>query len=295
MRLIIISGLSGSGKSVSLNTLEDEGFYCIDNIPPGLLLTLLKKLRNTPSNYYQRTAIGIDARADANELQQLPAYIGELRDNGFEPEVIYLHANNPIIIKRFSETRRKHPLSHDQELPLKEAIKKERDLLGDMQDKANLSIDTSELNVYGLRSIISSYIADDDTKTNEITLLFQSFGYKHGLPNDTDFQFDVRCLPNPFWDPNLKKFNGLDAPVIRFLENQPDVADMLEDIYQFIKNWLPRFRAESRRYMTVSIGCTGGQHRSVYIAEQLANRFSDTEALVTVRHRELQQQRRLAS
>lgn len=295
MRLIIISGLSGSGKSVSLNTLEDEGFYCIDNIPPGLLLTLLQKLEQTPSSYYARTAIGIDARADSHELSQLPGYIAELRDHGFQPEVIYLHADNSIIIKRFSETRRKHPLSHDHALPLKEAIKRERDLLGDMQDKANLSINTSTLNVYALRRLISNYLADDNTKTNEITLLFQSFGYKHGLPNDTDFQFDVRCLPNPFWDPNLKKFNGMDEPVMRFLKNQPEVADMIEDIYQFIKNWLPRFRAESRRYMTVSIGCTGGQHRSVYVTEQLANRFSSSEALVTIRHRELQQQRKLAS
>lgn len=293
MRLIIISGLSGSGKSVALNTFEDEGFYCIDNIPPGLLLNLLQQLRKTPSEHYGKTAIGIDARADSGDLRQLPAYIGELREHGFEPEVIFLHAKNPILIKRFSETRRKHPLSHDKGLPLKEAIKRERDLLGDMQDKANLSIDTTELNVYGLRSIISSYAADDETRPNELTLLFQSFGFKHGLPNDTDFIFDVRCLPNPFWDPQLKRYNGLDEPVIRFLEHQPDVHDMLNDIKQFVKTWLPRFQAESRRYMTISIGCTGGQHRSVYLAEQLARSFSKVESLVLVRHRELKKQDKL--
>ena len=295
MRLIIISGLSGSGKSVALNTLEDEGFYCIDNIPPGLLLNLLQKLRKTPSPHYHKTAIGIDARADSEDLRQLPAYIGELREHNFEPEVIFLHAINQVIIKRFSETRRKHPLSHDLDLPLKEAIRRERDLLGDMQDKANLSVDTTELNVYGLRSMISSYAADDETRPNELTLLFQSFGFKHGLPNDTDFLFDVRCLPNPFWDPKLKRFNGLDEPVIRFLEHQPDVNDMLQDISEFVEKWLPRFRAESRRYMTISIGCTGGQHRSVYLVEQLAALFRQSETLVVVRHRELREQRKLSA
>lgn len=293
MRLIIISGLSGSGKSVALNTLEDEGFYCIDNIPPGLLLNLLLQLKKTPSSHYHKTAIGIDARADSEELRQLPAYIGELREYDFEPEVLFFHASNSILIKRFSETRRKHPLSHDHELPLKEAIKRERDLLGDMQDKANLSVDTTELNVYALRSIISSYAADDETRPNELTLLFQSFGFKHGLPNDTDFLFDVRCLPNPFWDPKLKRYNGLDKPVIDFLEHQPDVNNMFTDIKKFVDTWLPKFQAESRRYMTISIGCTGGQHRSVYLAEQLAQKFAKTESLVLVRHRELSQQRKL--
>jgi len=174
MRLIIISGLSGSGKTIALNTLEDEGFYCIDNIPPALLLSVLLKLKENPSSHYEQTAIGIDARASSDDLRRLPAYIQELSEHGFDPEVIFLQAINRILVKRYSETRRKHPLSHDNSLPLKEAIKLERDLLGDIQDKANLSVDTTELNVYALRSVIASYVLEDETKSNELTFGIQS-------------------------------------------------------------------------------------------------------------------------
>jgi UPF0042 nucleotide-binding protein len=277
MQLILITGLSGSGKSVALNVLEDSGFYCVDNLPVKLVPELVELLRNTG---YSRAALAVDARSSGG-FADLPQYLDAFRGRGIDLRVLFLEANTNTLVQRFSETRRRHPLS-DGRLTLPECIERERELLGEIGDVAH-HIDTSELAPSTLRAWVKDFV---DIERASPTLLFQSFGFKHGIPLDADLVFDVRCLPNPHYDPALRPLTGTDRAVIEFLERDPNVQRMYADIRQFVENWLPCFTRDNRSYLTVAIGCTGGRHRSVYFAERLARHFSG-ETRVLVRHREL--------
>lgn len=283
MRLLVISGLSGSGKSTVLNVLEDLEFFCIDNLPIGLLSSFAAHILSHDGNIYQQTAIGIDARNHIEDLGRFPAILASLREQGIQCEVLFLDADEHILLKRFSETRRKHPLSREDR-SLAEAIVLERQLLEPIADRANLYIETSSSNLHQLRDMIRDRVAPRTHQS--MSVMFQSFGFKHGTPGDADLMFDVRCLPNPHWDLQLREFTGQQEPVIEFLESHDVVKEMLDDITHFVKNWLPRFEQADRTYLTVAIGCTGGHHRSVYIAEQLGKHFSDDWDIM-IRHREL--------
>lgn len=286
MKLVIISGLSGSGKSVALRTLEDNGYYCVDNLPVNLLRSFVHELRHNTQNYLDYAAVGIDARANLESIQHFPKLLSELRSLEIEVEVLFLSADKKALLKRFSETRRKHPLSQFNR-PLLEAIEYEMDVLSSMQDLADFCIDTTERNANELKTLVQDQFASHKGKSSKLSLLFQSFGFKYGLPSDTSFMFDVRCLPNPHWEPTLRPFTGRDAPVQDYLSQQQEVTDMIDSISGFIETWLPKFEAENRRYITISIGCTGGQHRSVYIVEQLNKHFSKQRNNVSLRHRQL--------
>lgn len=287
MKLIIISGLSGSGKSVALHTLEDEEYYCVDNLPPALLPSFVEEIhRNAPR--YQKSAVGIDARASDVDIQGLPQFLRNLKvgNTDIDTELIYLDSDIDELIKRFSETRRRHPLSV-KGLPLIDAINREQSLLSSVKEQADLVIDTSPLNVHDLRKLIISRMGSGDAVTT-LSVLFQSFGFKNGVPGDSDFVFDVRCLPNPHWVHELRSLTGRDEKVVAFLQEQPLVSQMQQTLIDLLETWLPRFEEEKRRYVTVSIGCNGGQHRSVYLSEQLKKHFSGKRDRVSVRHRELQ-------
>ena len=291
MRLIIISGRSGSGKSAALNVLEDLGFYCIDNLPLGLLPALTEQAQQqkyTPQAEnevsLQKLAVSIDARNVAQDMSQFPKILASIEQGPFKPEVLYLDANKETLMQRFSSTRRKHPLT-DNETSLDEAIIREQDLLLPISDLADLHLDTTHLSVHELRSLIKLRIFNK--KSSDMALLFQSFGFKHGIPIDADLVFDVRDLPNPYWDPSLRQFTGRDPQIIAFLEKEPLVQDMLNDIRLYLDKWLPSFQQANRSYMTVAIGCTGGHHRSVFISEALTKLFSQPFENVQVRHREL--------
>ena len=277
MQLFLISGLSGSGKSVALKVLEDSGYYCVDNLPAELLPALTDTLRQAG---HARIAVSIDVRSGGS-VQLLPRHIEQLRQRGMDVHLLFLDAQTDTLVKRFSETRRRHPLSDDR-LTLPECIQRERELLAEIGNIGH-RIDTSELGANALRAWVKDFIRVDRAR---LTLLFQSFGYKNGIPLDADFVFDVRCLPNPHYDPDLRPLSGRDAAVMEFLERTPDVQKMYDDIRSFIENWLPCFLADNRSYLTVAIGCTGGQHRSVYLAEKLARHF-ETQQQVLLRHREL--------
>lgn len=278
MKLLIISGRSGSGKSAALHMLEDLDYYCVDNLPVHLLPALLDSMKGKQ----QAIAISVDARNLPDNENELPALVKELRNTYQEVEIIYLDANNNTLLKRFSETRRKHPLGKTN---LKDAIETEAHLLEPIANSADLQIDTSHMSTKGLREIIYSRIYK---KSQQLpSLLFQSFGYKHGIPIDTDYTFDIRCLPNPYWEKSLREKTGSDKAVIEFFESQTAVKNMYNDIKDFIEKWLPQFEKESRKYLTISIGCTGGQHRSVYLVEQLAKHFLQQRENVMIRHREL--------
>ncbi|MBN1379076.1 MAG: RNase adapter RapZ [Gammaproteobacteria bacterium] len=287
MKLIIISGLSGSGKSVALHTLEDEEYYCVDNLPPALLPSFVDEIHRNPSRY-QKSAVGIDARTISADFESLPQFLQELRNHhaDINAELVFLDADIDELIKRFSETRRRHPLS-TKGLPLIDAINLERTLLSAVKEQADLVIDTTTLNVHDLRKLVVERVRPADTQT-ALSVLFQSFGYKNGVPGDSDFVFDARCLPNPHWVPELRPLSGQDAEVAAFLQQQPVVEEMLQSIISLLETWLPRYEAEKRRYITVSIGCNGGQHRSVYLTEQLKKHFAEKQERVSVRHRELQ-------
>jgi len=278
MQLVLITGLSGSGKSVALNALEDAGYYCVDNLPVKLLPELVAFLAHAG---YSRVALSMDVRSGA-ALDALPHHLASMRGAGTDVKVLFLDAKDDTLIQRFSETRRRHPLG-DGRRTLPESIARERELL---EDIAALShhIDTSELSPNVLRGWVRDFV---QVPTAGLTLLFQSFAYKHGIPLDTDMVFDVRCLPNPHYDPKLRPFTGRDTPVIEFCESDPSVQKMFEDIRQFVGSWLPCFDRDSRSYLTVALGCTGGRHRSVYLAEALATYFRSRHARVLVRHREL--------
>jgi len=283
MRLVIVSGLSGSGKSVALNVLEDAGFYCIDNIPVGLLRSFVKEIEPRQDPDYDQVGVGLDAR-NLPDVAQLPGLINELRESGSGCEVVFLQASDDVLLSRFSETRRKHPLTSDN-ISLPEALAKERQLLGPIIDMADLIIDTSSTTVYDLRDLLRERIANRDQAT--LSILIESFGYKHGLPADADFVFDVRCLPNPYWEPKLRPLNGRDQPVRDFLGAEAQVQEMIADIEAFVSRWIPRYQSFQRSYLTIAIGCTGGQHRSVYIAEALAERLMTAHGPIQTRHNEL--------
>jgi UPF0042 nucleotide-binding protein len=277
VQLFLISGLSGSGKSVALKVLEDSGYYCVDNLPAKLLAALVEHLQHAG---YSNIAVSIDVRS-ANSVQRLPPLLQQLKQQGLDVHVLFLDAQNDTLVKRFSETRRLHPLS-DGIRTLPECVSYERELLTEISDIGH-HIDTTELNANALRNWIKQFIKVDRAR---LTLLFQSFGYKHGIPLDSDLVFDVRCLPNPHYAPELRPLTGRDAPVIEFLENASDAQQMYGDIRDFVERWLPSFVADNRSYLTVAVGCTGGQHRSVYLAEKLARHFEHQQQ-VLVRHREL--------
>lgn len=284
MRLIIVSGLSGSGKSVALNMLEDLGYYCIDNIPIALLRTLVEQIIVTRDPAYELTAVGIDARNRQADLAALPELVRELRSRDIACEVVFLHADDNVLLKRFGETHRKHPLLVSG-ISLREAIKHEAELLGPVTNVADLTIDTTRSSIYELREAIRRRVAD--RKLDELSILIESFGYKHGLPADADFVFDVRCLPNPYWEPQLRGLDGRDALVAQFIESQTLTSALIDDIVRFLEQWLPHFADVKRTYMTVAIGCTGGQHRSVYVAEQVARRLTRRYSHIITRHNEL--------
>ncbi|MDE2089593.1 MAG: RNase adapter RapZ [Gammaproteobacteria bacterium] len=283
MKLVIVSGLSGSGKSVTLHTLEDLDYYCIDNLPVGLLQAFAQQITGAKRHMYEKTAVGIDARNRPDELQRFPEILRDIRQAGLAVEIFFLQAEDDTLLKRFSETRRKHPLTR-KGVPLAEAIHMERRLLEPIAEHADMCIDTTRTTVHQLRDLVWNRV---QKSPGAISLLFQSFGYKHGVPGDADFVFDIRCLPNPHWDPRLQPLTGLDQDVADYLEQQPLVRQMREELKRFLETWIPRFEAENRSYLTVAIGCTGGQHRSVYLVESLARHFRQKMEHVLTRHREL--------
>jgi RNase adapter protein RapZ len=283
MKLTIISGRSGSGKSTVLHILEDRGYYCIDNLPASLLPALAARVSSGAAGS-SNIAVSIDARNISADLAQVPHILSMIEDDSFPTEVIFLDANSQTLLKRFSESRRKHPLTSNT-VGLKEAIDKESELLEAISVMASLSINTSSMSLHQLRDTIKMRLLDNVEQ--DLAILFQSFGFKNGIPVDADIVYDVRCLPNPYWDVSLRALTGADQAVIDFLDKQPLVGEMLDDIAHYLKKWLPSFESNNRSYMTVGIGCTGGQHRSVYMCEQLSKRFRNDFNNVQVRHREL--------
>lgn len=280
MKLTIISGRSGSGKSVCLHVLEDLGFYCIDNLPVSLLPALVEQI----SAQQKRVAISIDARNMPADHQQFVTIFEELKKLVTHYEIIFLDAEEGILLRRFSETRRKHPLSSEK-IHLQEALEQESQLLEPLAQLADLRIDTTRLTGQQLRDLVRDRVNPKSSKS--LSLLFESFGYKLGIPLDADFTFDARCIPNPYWEPSLRNFNGKDNVVAEFLQKQPYTQKLIDDISHFLESWLPCYLVDNRNYMTIAIGCTGGQHRSVYIVEQLAKHFHDKQYNVQIRHREL--------
>jgi UPF0042 nucleotide-binding protein len=274
-QLIIVTGLSGSGKSIALRALEDSGYYCIDNLPATMLATIADHLDAD----HKRIAISIDSRSIA--IETLPVHINQLKSKNIDVQVLFLESNVETLVKRFSETRRKHPLSKDA-ITLAESIALERDLLGGLGSLGHV-IDTSYLSANTLRGWVKEVVSIEHAG---LTLLFTSFGFKHGIPLDADFVFDVRCLPNPHYDPALRDLTGRDEKVQDFLKDHATVADMMHDIRNYVEKWLPCFVLDNRSYLTVAIGCTGGQHRSVFLVEQLSQYFKDKQKVLT-RHREL--------
>jgi RNase adapter protein RapZ len=282
MKLIILSGRSGSGKTTALQALEDLGHYCVDNLPLGLLPTLARQLQ-AEEHYIDRIAVGIDARNLPNQLNDFPAIYEQVKALGMSCEVVFLDADDETLLKRFSATRRKHPLSNDN-LSLVEAIDREGEMLSCIRAVANLVIDTSRLDLHTLRDLIRDRVAK---RRDKLSLLVESFAYKRGVPHDADLVFDVRVLPNPYWDHSLRHLTGRDEPVREYLDQQIESTQMLEDISQFLHDWLPRYEKNDRTYMTVAIGCTGGQHRSVYMVEALVARLTHLGVEVQCRHLEL--------
>jgi UPF0042 nucleotide-binding protein len=285
MSIVIISGLSGSGKSVALHALEDMGFYCIDNLPVGLLTAFAREVTQQQLNDTGMVAAGIDARNRPDQLERFPDFIAELNQLGISCKILFLQADDATLLKRFSETRRKHPLS-DKHTPLADAIEKERALLAPITASADLLIDTSRTNVHQLRELVMQSLGK--THATGFSVLLQSFGYKHGMPADADFVFDTRCLPNPHWQTDLRGKTGLDKEVAEYLEQQEIVHDYYRHIEQFLADWIPHFKADNRSYLSIAIGCTGGQHRSVYLVNRLAARLGNTLGEVVTRHRELE-------
>ncbi|MDD5460811.1 MAG: RNase adapter RapZ [Methylococcales bacterium] len=284
MKLLIVSALSGSGKSIALDTLEDCGYYCIDNLPVTLLQDFINHVMLADKITYAKTAIGIDARNQFESLANFSDCLNLIRDKGIACEIIFMQAEEATLLKRYSETRRRHPLT-DFNIPLKEALKIEREMLTPIARHANVVIDTSRTHYHQLRELIRDQIGERDLK--HISLQFQSFGYKHGVPLDADFVFDARSLPNPYWIPELRALTGKDQPVMDFLKEQPLVGEFFEDIKAFLERWIPRFEDEGRSYLTIAVGCTGGQHRSVYLVDSLIKAFKNPFVNVIVRHREL--------
>jgi UPF0042 nucleotide-binding protein len=284
VRLVIISGLSGSGKSVALHVLEDLGFYCIDNIPVALLRSFVDEILPRKDAAFENVGVGLDARNRPADIAEIPALIQKMRADGLACEIIFLQADDNTLLSRFSDTRRKHPLTN-KDTNLAEAIAKERELLGPVINSAELVIDTTGMTVYALREQIRDRIGH--RAQGALSILVESFGYKHGLPANADFVFDVRCLPNPYWEPLLRPLNGRDEPVKAFLDDQPLVQEMIDDIVGFLERWIPRYQDFQRSYLTVAIGCTGGLHRSVYVAEAVAKGLEHAHGPIRTQHHEL--------
>ncbi|KAB0548143.1 RNase adapter RapZ [Pseudomonas argentinensis] len=284
MRLIIVSGRSGSGKSTALDVLEDNGFYCIDNLPAGLLPELAERALPNSELLHPQVAVSIDARNLPSQLRRFSELLDEVRSRNIRCDVLYLDASEETLLKRFSETRRRHPLTNDQR-SLAEAMAAEVKLLSPIIDRADLKIDTTHLNLYQLRDTLKLRLLNQSEPGT--AYLIESFGFKRGMPVDADLVFDVRCLPNPYWKPELRDFTGLEQPVEEYLSAQADVEEMYQDIHTYLHKWLPRFAASNRSYVTVAIGCTGGHHRSVYLANRLGQALKPLLKNVQIRHRDL--------
>lgn len=284
MKLILISGLSGAGKSVALHMLEDIGYYCVDNIPAALLRPFVELTLNAGDKAYDKVAVGVDARNRATDIAMLPELVVQLRAENIPCEILFLYCDEDVLFTRYSETRRRHPLS-SRAISLRDALAEEEKLLQPVSDAADLIIDTTRTTVHELRELVRERLAGKDS--GKFSLLFESFGFKHGVPGNADFVFDVRCLPNPYWETSLRLSTGLDEPVKTFLRKHEMVAKMVTDIGAFLDNWLDICAAGDRSYLTVAIGCTGGRHRSVYVAEELAERFREKYSGVLTRHGEI--------
>jgi len=281
MRLVIVSGLSGSGKSVALNMLEDLGWYCIDNIPAELLNAFVSHAVRRPNPIYERSAVGLDARNEPEDIAGVPQMVRELRRSGIECEIIYLHADEAMLLRRYGETRRRHPLVRDG-LDLRGAIAAELKLLEPITYSADLVVDTTRSSVHELREMIRARV--EQRRSRRLSIMFESFGFKNGIPSGADFVFDARTLPNPYWVPRLQPLDGRDPAVIEFLQAEPAVRALLDDIIAFIERRIPLYLEHNRGYLTVAVGCTGGQHRSVYLVERLAAHFAARYPGVVARH-----------
>lgn len=284
MRLIIVSGLSGSGKSVALHVLEDVGYYCIDNMPAALLKSLIDEVTHDSDQSGDRIAVSIDARSRQRDLAALPGLLADLRANKVQTDLLFLQADDDILLKRYSETRRRHPLA-TRGTDLRVAIVQERELLGQVINSADLIIDTSRSSVYELADAVRERV--DSRQPNALSVLIESFGYKHGIPADADFVFDLRCLPNPYWSGELRSLTGLDSAVSDFLEADPKYLQMFDDILSFLSRWIPAYVGFDRSYLTIALGCTGGQHRSVHMTEKLAAALKEVHSTVLTRHNEI--------
>ncbi|MDH4124762.1 MAG: RNase adapter RapZ [Gammaproteobacteria bacterium] len=287
MRLIIISGLSGSGKTVALHVLEDLGYYCVDNMPAALLKSVVDEIRSGNDKPVQLLAVGVDARNRRKDLESLPELITKLQAGGVQTELLFLQASDDVLLQRYGESRRRHPLA-EQGTELRAAIASERTMLAELVNAADLIIDTSRMSIYQLAQSIRDRV--DRRKTNSLSVLIESFGFKNGIPADADFVFDLRCLPNPYWTLQLRGLNGRNKEVTDFLEAQPSVVAMYEDILAFLQRWIPEYDKVHRGYLTVAIGCTGGQHRSVFMTDKLATALRAVHDPVLVRHNELDRQ-----
>ncbi|MDE2233986.1 MAG: RNase adapter RapZ [Gammaproteobacteria bacterium] len=284
MRLVILSGLSGSGKSVALHMLEDLDYYCVDNIPASLLQEFVRVTLLSRDPAYQDMAIGIDARNRLEDIQSVPATVRQLRTQGIECEIVFLHAEEGVLLKRYNETHRPHPLAEKGRL-LRDAIRAERELLGVIADEADVVLDTTRTSIHDLRELVRERIHRGERRG--LSLMLQSFGFRHGLPGDSDFIFDARGLPNPYWEPSLRALTGKDPDVVRFLDESPVGQRFVQDLRTLLAHWIPQFESSNRQYLTVSVGCTGGYHRSVYVVEKLAAHFRELGREVLVRHNEL--------
>ncbi len=284
MKLLIISGLSGSGKSIALKMLEDMDYFCIDNIPVTLLRSFVAETVQNQEPIYQQIAVGLDARNRQADMNTVTALASELRSQGLDCRLVYLHADDKVLLQRYNETRHRHPLSRSG-LSLEDAIAEERRLLDPVTLAADFVIDTTDTSVHDLREIIKEHILG--VRQGTLTLQIESFGFKRKTPSNADFVFDVRCLPNPYWEPSLRNLTGKDAAIVEYLEEFDEVGRMTQDIIQFLGKWLDKFEKTNRGYLTVAIGCTGGRHRSVYIAERLAEHFRESYDRVLVRHNTL--------
>lgn len=284
MKLVIVSGLSGAGKTVALKQYEDLGYYCIDNLPLALVGPISRRAARGTEERYARLAIGVDARESPREISRFPRYLERLRARGVETRVLFLRADESVLLRRYSETRRSHPLARGN-VSLHEAIRAEQQLLAPIASCADATIDTTGKNLHELREEIQSQVPGGGS--GKLIVQLESFGFRNGLPESADFVFDIRCLPNPHWEPTLRKLSGRDAAVAAWFERHPEVQRMIRDLRGFLERWLPEFRKQDRAYLSVAIGCTGGQHRSVYVVERLAEALRSQCEQLSVRHREL--------
>jgi UPF0042 nucleotide-binding protein len=282
-QLVLVTGLSGGGKSTALRAIEDLGFYCVDNLPAALLPEFAEQIKHGAA-IYARVALGIDARSPEQDLREIPAWLDGLSGSGIDCRMLFLDAESKAIIKRFSETRRRHPLT-SQGRALPQAIEQETNLLAVLRQKADWVIDTSDTNIHQLRRQVWKCI---DAERDSMTIVLESFAFKRGVPQDVDLIFDARVLPNPHWVDSLRDLSGLDEPVRKWLDEDASVDRLITDVLAFLKTWLPEFRRSQRTYLTVGIGCTGGRHRSVYLVDRLARGLGNDFGAVLIHHRELQ-------